>query len=199
MSEKLKTQISSKYSPGNSELFSFKEMLRTAGIAISYPIGDEIIGYEEQFAITVPHEAELPFYSSEIRFLKNVKENPVHVVYNINGGTDGYIGESTSIETAYAMVFNKPIVLLRNPFFAQTVPPTIRDILSERLENLPIVPLDKQTPESIADYLHSLSSVQVDYNLTEEEKDLLMKEILRLCRDYSKAWTSFKTSRTKQG
>lgn len=192
MSEKLRTQISSKYSPGNLELFAFKRLLNEAGIFVAYPIGDDVIGYEQEFAITVPEEAERPFYSSEVMFLKNIKQNPIQVVYNINGGLDGYIGESTSIETAYAMLLNKPIVLLREPLFSSTIPTRVRELIESRVRSLPVVPLDKHDSSSVADYLSLLATKQVDYNFSTEEKALLMREIVILCRYYKESWLKYK-------
>jgi hypothetical protein len=158
----------------------------------TYPIGDDIIGYDQGFAITVEEEAHVPFYSSELRFLRQVKANPLHIVFNINGGHEGYIGESTSVETAYAMLLNKPIILLRSPEFSVTVPEPIKRIMKPRLESLIIAPLDTYGHSSIYDFLISIMSSKYDYELTEEEKSNLMSEIVKLCRKYLMSWNNYK-------
>lgn len=111
MQERIRTQLSSRYSPDNLTLFDFKRHLRASAVDATYPIGDDIIGYDQGFAITVEEEAHVPFYSSELRFLRQVKANPLHIVFNINGGHEGYIGESTSVETAYAMLLDRKSVV----------------------------------------------------------------------------------------
>jgi len=60
------------------------------------------------------------------------------------------------------------------------------------VRNLPVVPLDKHEPSSVSEYLNLLATKQVDYNFSTEEKEILMKEIVILCRYYKESWLKYK-------
>ena len=82
---------------------------------MTFPASGEIIEYAEGFAIAAPHERETPFHDTEVAFLKSVIRSDLHVVYNIWGAEEGYLGESTAVETVRAMAVGVPTVWLRPP------------------------------------------------------------------------------------
>ena len=77
MNDKIRTQISGKYSPGNIGVFQLREKLLSDGIDIAFPVGSSIIQYVLEFAVTVPHEATTPFHETEVEFYKE------YILYNI--------------------------------------------------------------------------------------------------------------------
>jgi hypothetical protein len=113
--EGLRTQVSGKYSPDNPGLFAFRDRLVGLGVQVGFPAGGTIIEYAEDFAITTPEEADTPFPDTEEAFLRAAIRSDFHIVYNIWGDEDGYIGESTAIETVRAMATGVPTVWLRPP------------------------------------------------------------------------------------
>lgn len=191
------TQISGKYSPDNPGLFAFRDALEATGTNISFPASGRIIAYECEFAITVPEEADKPFHQTEIALLRDIRRNPVHITYN-RYQDQSYIGESTGVETAYAMLHNRPIVLLDkvDGYSARTTP-VIRDII-DRHEAKMIVATEEErrSPRQMAQLLGSLASQgEVEYGLGQVEKEQIMGEVLRLTRQYEGLWKEFQANR----
>lgn len=189
MAEQLRTQISGKYSPDNAGgLFQFKRQLQQADIDVAFPVGDAIIEYEQEFAITVPQEAETPFHTTQVEFFRQIKENSVQTVYNMYNDNHGYMGESTTVETAYALTQDKPIVLLREPAFAPRAPLALRGLINDYRSQISIDPLDRMDQDDLAGYMQDLSRQQVSYGLTTDEKSTVMREALDLTRKYKQSW-----------
>lgn len=70
MSERMETQISGKYSKEESRLFDFKKSMEQAGIHVNFPVGDEVIEDEQDFAITHETERDQSFHKTEVDFLR---------------------------------------------------------------------------------------------------------------------------------
>ncbi len=188
---RLRTQISGKYSPDNAALFRFKQLLKQAGLHVSFPVGDEIIEYEEEFTITVPQESRVPFHLTEEEFYRRIEENHIQIVYNLYGLQEGYMGESTVVETAYAMVCNKPIILLRDPFFGKRASRTLADIIVANKEKLFIHPLDLLSAEGVRLYIQNILASPVDYDLGGEAISLIRYEMIILTEKYRVAWERY--------
>jgi len=188
MSEKLETQISGKYSKEEPRLFDFKKSMEEANIKVNYPAGDGVIEDKQDFAITHDSELNRPFHETEIDFLKSIKDTPIHVVFNLFKDKEGYIGESASIEIAYALAHNKPMVLLRNPVFAEGVPVDIRDIITEKIDKISILGLDSLSPAEIEKFLQDLTRQSVDYELSSEQKKTCMRYITILLKSKRRDW-----------
>jgi len=110
---RLGTQVSGKYSPDNPGIFDFRKRLVDLGLDVRFPAGNTIIEYEEEFAITTPHERTVPFADTERAFFTSIGGSALHIVYNLLGNEEGYIGESTAVETIDAISHNIPTVWLR--------------------------------------------------------------------------------------
>ncbi|MCC2630689.1 MAG: hypothetical protein K0S38_498 [Candidatus Paceibacter sp.] len=193
----LSTQLSSKYSPDNMPLFKFKELLLRAGLTIDFPVGATIIEYKEEFAITVTGEGQTPFQETQQSFFDCVKSNPLHLVYNIYGSIDGYIGESATVETAYALVCKKPVVLIRNMLFGPKAPRSIVEIIEKRRSKLYVLPLDALTAPEVLTTLEGVvkSTPKIDYRLTRTERNVIKKEMVILLEKYYQAWTRYFSSK----
>lgn len=191
-SARFRTQISGKYSPDNPGVFEMKRQLVEAGVDVRFPVGDEIIEYSLGFAITVPHEAEVPFHGTQVKFFREIRDNHLQITYDVYGELDGYVGESTGIETAYALVCNKPIILLRPPVaYSATLPPQIRALIERYLDGMVIATIDRLPMSQLADFVHQTGGLRVDYGLTQAEKDMVMIEALTLTKKYRALWQEY--------
>ena len=190
MPDRMETQISGKYSKEESRLFDFKKLMEQANIKVNYPAGDEIIEDEQGFAITRDDERNQPFDKTEVSFLRSIKETPVHVVFNLFKENEGYIGESASIEIAWALAHNKPLVLLREPVWTESVPDEIKDIITEKMDKINVVNLDSLATEELEKYLKNMSDKSVDYNLKDEQKIMCLRYIRGLFKSKRRAWKS---------
>jgi len=188
MSERIETQISGKYSQEESRLFDFKKLMENAKVHVNYPAGEEII--EGNFAITSENERGQSYDKTELSFLRSVKDTPVHIVYNLFKENEGYIGESASIEVAYALAHNKPLVLLRDPVFAESVPDEIKEIITQKTDKINVANLDQFKPEELEKFINELSDKKVDYELSDDQKTKCMHYIRHLLKEKRRAWKS---------
>lgn len=191
------TQISGKYSPDNLPLFAFRDALASTGTHVSFPASGRIIAYECEFAITVPEEAKKPFHQTEIALLRDIRKNPVHITYN-RYQDRSYIGESTGVETAYAMLHRRPIVLMEPVGgYSPRTTGVIREIINRHEAQMIVATSqERQSPREMARLLGSLASQgEVEYGLQDFEKEQVMSEVLRLTRQYEYLWRQYQQNR----
>lgn len=197
-----RTQVSSKYTPDNPGVFRYKDLVP---MPCSFPRGNEIILYTQEFAITTPDEAVKPFDVTQIEFFRSIRENPVHFVYNVNGEDEGYMGESTSIETAYSMAMDKPILVARknNIHFGERVPTPIKEIITKNMDKLNVGDLEDwincpyvfEPEEDIAKTvnLHAIRAFGPhEYDITPTDRKVIMKNVYELTRKYRQAWNAYR-------
>lgn len=190
----INTQISGKYSPDNVGLFEFKRQLVGPDISVSFPAGDSVLEYECGFAITTPEEAIIPFHVTEIKLLRDIQSNPVHITYNLFKG-HGYIGESTGVETLFAILNNKPVAVfeaVEDCVFSPYVSPVVAELMGKYSTRLSII----ERPEEksigvIRDSLGSLACQEIDYGMTLREQRMVMDETLQLTEKYRVQWGEY--------
>lgn len=198
--EQLRTQISGRYSPDNQGVFDFKQQLVEAGLDVCFPVGDRIIEHSCGFAITVPHEAETPFHATEVQFLREIKANPIQITYNLYGENEGYVGESTGLETAYALLCNKPVVLLREPTnFSATIEPSVKSLIEKYKGAVVVEALDKLSSCELTKRLGEIAMAEVDYGLTSDEASIVMRGVIALTRKYRRDWAQYLNLRRLDG
>jgi hypothetical protein len=201
----LETQISSKYSPDNARgVFFYKDRLSSVAVTTAFPAGEQILVYSHGFAITTPEESVVPFDRTQVDFFRKVKKNPVHVVYNVNNKDTGYLGESASVETAYALTLGKPIFMMdrHNLHFGDKVDPAIARIVDKnRIRMRTMSPLvwgiEAYDENHVSDYLYDVAAGRYgypDYNITEQDEGVVMKNVLSLTRKYRETWNEFKAA-----
>lgn len=189
---RLRTQVSGKYSPDNTGVFALKRQLAEAGLEVMFPVGDEIIEYSLGFAITAPHEAEVPFHTTEVKFFREIKANDLQITYDLHCDNEGYVGESTAIETAYALLCNKPIVMVRPPTnYSATLAPSIQEIIERYKEAMVTASIDQMPTSQLRDFLYQVAALQVDYGMTNVEQETVMREALVLTRKYLATWREY--------
>lgn len=137
----------------------FRERLAGLGMDVRFPAGDSIIEYAEGFAITVPHEQTTPFSQTEQAFMDSIGTSDVHIVYNLWGEEDGYVGESTAIETIQAIAHNVPTVWLRQPRrLSPHITGRLKALTERSFEYLPwIEPLDRMPDKELVMALGQLA------------------------------------------
>ncbi|HSX16863.1 MAG TPA: hypothetical protein VLH86_02060 [Patescibacteria group bacterium] len=194
--EGLRTQISGKYSPDNPGLFTLRHRLASLGIQVRFPAGNEIIEYSHDFAITTAEEGQTPFPRTEEQFLQSVEESDLHVVYDIWGDEDGYVGQSTIIETLRALYCDVPTVWMRPPGrLSPAISPDLRIFAEraksiawvERLDRLP----DHELLESVGRLAARTSSAlswEGGVLANDYEQDVYRSLCFDLLGQYSRSW-----------
>lgn len=167
----MKSQLSGKFSKQDNGIFVLREKLIKAGIEIEFPFSDKIIAEYKGVPVTFVSSSERTFYDVEIAFFEAIKRNPIHIVHNKHETDYGYIGESASIEIAYAILQNKPIVLLYNPTFSNKVPPAVKKLIEANARNFFVKRLDLLSRSKLFGYLSDTikhSSGQYTYSIETE-------------------------------
>src|ERR1022692_4986846 len=147
------SQLSGKFSKQDNKLFELRRKLIAAGVEVEFPFNDKIISEYKGIPITFIPTADRTFYDIEIAFYQSIRKNPVHIVHNRFGEMEGYIGESVSIEIAYAILHNKPVILLFAPFFTEKVPLAIRALIETNCTNLFIQRIDLMSKVKLISYI----------------------------------------------
>lgn len=129
MSDIIRTQLSGKFSKKDKGIFRLRKKLIEAGIDVQFPFSDRIVGEHKGIPVTFIPNEERSFYDIEMAFFGAIRENPIHIVHNKFVRKKGYMGESASTETAYAILHGKPIILLHKPVFSESVPPPIKSLI----------------------------------------------------------------------
>ena len=200
---KYDTQISSKYSPDNPGVIVYKKRLEQVKCFPSYPRGAQIIVFTPQeFAITTEQEAQTPFDKTQIDFFRQVKSCQFHTVYNVNGEDDGYLGESASVETAYAIVLGKRILLENSHtlHFGKKVKPEIAAIITRNKQNMNTLSpikwgIGAYGDEKTWEYMNALKRGDYGYpayDVSDYDKEVVMKNVLDLTRKYRRSWNEYR-------
>jgi hypothetical protein len=134
---KLHTQIGGKYSVKNAILFSLKRALEQGGIAVSYPILDSLqLTPEGQY---VAYDPSLKFSQIELGYYRSIRGCSFHCVANSEVGNEGLIGQSASLEVAFAMAQGKPIFFTNGVRIAPHVSDAIRAIVTRNLSGVHVL------------------------------------------------------------
>lgn len=186
MRQRIKTQISGKFSNEDDGVFQLKKKLERAGITVEFPFGDMIVATYKGVPVTFKPTKKRSFYNVELAFFAAIKTNPVHVVHNKHEERCGYIGESASIETAYALLHAKPIVMLYSPVFSEKVPECVQKLLRLNEGGFFIARIDTFTDKKLlASVADAAGNVPVRYDLCDTETEIsVMNAIARLFESY---------------
>lgn len=184
----LRTQISGRYNYDNLRLFEFKKSVQAAGVRVTFPVGDAILKHEYGFASTTSGEGAVPFWLTETKFLQDIQDCDVQITYNLRNNEDGYVGESTAVETAFALVLEKPTIILRPiTSFSPRVPGYIRDLLLTSTA-MPVLPLDRLSRDELRTELERAIASDVARSYSFEDRMTVEGEAFRLVGAYHAAW-----------
>ena len=149
----MKSQLSGKFSKEDSGIFALRKKLIKAGIEIEFPFNDKIVGEYKGVAMTFVPTPERTFYDVEFAFFEAIRRNPIHIVHNKDEKDCGYVGESASVEIAYAILHSKPVVFLYKPTFSSKVPLMVKKLIENNTDNLFIKRLDLLSKSKVVAYL----------------------------------------------
>ncbi|OGZ58911.1 MAG: hypothetical protein A3B96_02175 [Candidatus Spechtbacteria bacterium RIFCSPHIGHO2_02_FULL_43_15b] len=181
----MKSQLSGKFSKKDSGIFTLRKKLMKAGIEIEFPFSDGIVGEYKGIAMTFVPTPERTFYDVELAFFEAIRRNPVHIVHNKYDKDCGYIGESASVEIAYAILHSKPVVLLYKPTFSDKVQSAVKRLIETNISNLFIKRLDLLSKQKIATYLwEAIENFSGEYTYNTETEISVMGCITDLFAQY---------------
>lgn len=186
MPEIIKTQISGKFSKEDMGIFQLKQKLIDGGIIVEFPFGNEIIEVYQGIPVTFHPEPNRSFYDVELEFFTAIRTNPVHIAHNKYGKIRGYLGKSASIETAYAILHQKPIVFLYQPTFSDNVPASVRKFILQNKTSLLIARIDLLPPGGLLTYTSkTINDFHGKYNFCDVETEIgVMETIADLFKSY---------------
>lgn len=180
----INTQLGGKFSKEENGLFDLRRHLINAGINVQFPFNDGIIGEYNGIGVTFIPTPERTFYDIETEFFHAIKTNPIHIVHNKFKDQLGYIGESASIELGYAIIHNRPIVLLYPPILSDKVSPIIRDLLTRNIDLIKVERLDMLGTEELNTFISETLSKPVEYIIGVNDEVEIMKIIDALLSSY---------------
>jgi len=176
MQSLMRTQLGGKFSRADLGLFDLKKHLVAAGIKVLYPEGDGIIATRNGVDLSFdPESSPKSFYEIELDFFRMLKVNDLHVMHNKFVSDLGYIGNGASIELAYAMCHNKPVILLYKPIMSEKVRPEIRRIVENGLSQLTIQRLDKLDITEVMTVVSSVVQSRPDYGLDLGDERIVLR------------------------
>lgn len=185
----LRTQISGRYNFDNLSLFDFKARVESAGVCVTFPVGNAILKHEYGFASTVAGEGDTPYWLTEANFLQDILECDLQITFNLRDNDPGYVGESTAVETAYALALGKPTVLVRPiSSFSPSTSPVVRDFLERHEEFVPVAPLDVLEPGELSRTLLGLVGQGRHLMVGPDERIAIEREAFTLVGSYHHTW-----------
>lgn len=181
----METQLGGKYSKEDQGLFDLKARLMDAGIHVAFPMYDKIVTEQNGIELTFdPSKEGMSFYEAELRYLRAIRNNPVHFIHNKFREDLGYIGESASVEMAYAMVHNRPIVLLYPPQFSPKAPVIVQDIVAANTGLLHVARIDQMEASEIREFALQATQTPTQYDITVEQELEVMRTVDKLLDSY---------------
>ena len=185
MHKMITTQLGGKFSKEDLGLFDLKLRLVSAGISVAYPQGNGILATQNGVDLSFdPTKTTKSFYDIELDLFKMIKENQVHILHNKFKLDFGYVGRGASVEMAYAMSHDRPIILLYEPQMSSRVPPEIMKIVSPRLNGVNIKRLDQLCATGLKQFVESIAGMPTHYGVTVEEEYTLMQCVSSLLASY---------------
>lgn len=175
----LTTQLGGSYRPDNHALFAVKKKLQDAGILVRHPMTEEFVTDGEK---TYGYNPEAWSREEvELDQLGSIATCDVHIVCNELADQMGYIGPDTARCLLYALLKNKPVILLHRPFFDQQVDKRTAKIIGSREALFNII--DLQQTKKLKEALGAVLLERVNYDLSQSEHDFIQKRMQKHIRE----------------
>ena len=158
-------------SVSDANLFEFKKRFAKITSTITHSYGDGFI-----FNMTKRHSNKWSPYELTLNHYESIKGASLYIVFN----AEGFIGEEVVQEIEFAMLKNKPVVMLRMPMFDKSVDLACRQILAEKIDKITICDITMLDDNDTRLFLEQSSSRAVNYHLTNNE----IKDINRRLKSY---------------
>lgn len=172
------TQLGGKFSVEDNGLFNLKKKLINSNIKVNYPKGESIVTVQNGVPLTFdPQKEKKSFYEIEIQYLKSIRDTDIHIVYNRHINDIGYIGESASMEIAYAILHNKHICLSYLPLYSNKVDPTVKLLIDKNIDKILILNILESNDSSFIDSINKYIENPLNY-LFEIQDELCIYKIV---------------------
>lgn len=177
------TQLGGAYRPSNHALFEVKKRLSKAGVYVSQPINDDFIISNKQAYCYDPTLTRLK--DIELDLLKSIATCDVHIVCNEVNDVKGYIGQHTADGMLYALLKNKPIILLHKPDYRQKIEHQALEILRLNEFAMTIADLQKLSEGAIVSVVKEATHLHKSYSLNKKQKTFLHKHAKKLIAQFT--------------
>ena len=153
----------------HSSLFSLKYRLKKAGLAVRFPLNDGLSLLQGRYFSFNPQKWLK--YEVELDYFQSIANSDVHIISNDSVIADGVIDKETSLSMLYAMLQNKPIVVVKEAVLTRQSDHLLHEILKTRQNLIHQLPLRSMPEAEIQMRLAELEPV--DYKLTPREENLI--------------------------
>lgn len=165
----ISTQLGGPYRPENHALFAVKAKLKNAGIYVRQPMGDDFTTDEHGKTYGF-HPLSATLKQVELDLMRSIATCDLHFVCNELGSQMGHIGENTANGMIYAILKNKPIVVLYKPIYANNVSAEVKQILKSCENEFFIFDPREHTSKKIIVNLLNAMRKSPAYSLTTAQK-----------------------------
>jgi hypothetical protein len=168
------TQIGGKYHLADDSVFRLKKIIAQLNIRVTHPIANEIRDSTGRHSLAFDPD-EHTFSDVERHYYESIRTCDFHTVCNRFKDDIGYIGGSASLELAFAMCHQRPIILLHSPNLAPTVDPLVRDFLLKRLHRANVHNFLSADASANIAAITNLSARLVDYGVAVQEQHTIQE------------------------
>jgi hypothetical protein len=159
------TQIGGKYHRDDRSVFVLKRRLQDVSIAVSHPIADEIVALDQDHGYAFDPTIQ-SFYDVEKDYYHSIATSDFHVVCNRFCSELGYLGDSVALEIAYAMLWQRPIILLYPPRPKPGLDPYILRLLTPRFDLMNELDVLTIETEVTVGLVRQVVGQKVDYDVS---------------------------------
>lgn len=156
--------ISGTVKNNNPFIDPFIHLLDTFDIHTNHPMADEY-----SFYINSEHPS-WHHYDTELARYEVIKNAPFHVLFN-----DAAITEKVACEIAYAMVQEKPILMVGTPRFSSKITSLLKEVILSNVTHFHSVPISDLATPSTTDFIETAQSTE--YALSSSEKALIQSRV----------------------
>lgn len=117
------------------------------------------------------------FYESELHLYESIATSAVHIIAN----HDGTLSETLALQILYAMLLHKPVILMAEPTFDESVDVFARQTLRLHQDQFAIADLAKLSDKKLAVILKAATKPTA-YQLNDHEEALIKTDIRRYFR-----------------
>lgn len=168
----LSTQVGGKYHPDDNSVFRVKQTLIRLGVSVSHPLADEIKVANESHGFAFD-PAMQSFSEVERHYYESIRTSDFHTVCNQFKANLGYLGNSASLEVAYAMCHERPIVVLHPLTVNDDVDSQVRSFIAGHRQHLITHDFLRATSEHNRRLLSSLHTKRVDYGVSDDDRQFI--------------------------
>lgn len=144
---------------------------------------DVLLAQAENIEVTHPHKGGIAFsewenpwsfYESELHLFESIATSDFHIIAN----DGGVLNETLALQILYAMVMHKPVVLLAEPSFDDSVDAFTRQTVRLHRDQLLVIDLDQLAGDK-TDFTRIIDEITrpVAYQLTNYDEAFIKSDI----------------------